>query len=277
MLTTSIDGLWVLQVLTGIEVVAPELGLRPHLPSIEKPEVALAHPVAAELRQAAVLDRAGDVDPVITEWLTVLARRDVALLMNAQTPLCATEPQRVLLARFSRWWVTLERYGDVVRLSAAGTATTERSAAQVVAGEIERLLGHLAPAELAPVTLDADELIAGVRGGVGLRRALDRQRLDEDQVRVLVLASDSELSAQLSIAAIQSGTEKSSARVHIDHGAVTVIDTPQGRVIVEHISRDGKTWMIVAPGSSPAVAAAMQKMLRRLPAQAEWHSYRKAV
>ncbi|HOB50942.1 MAG TPA: ESX secretion-associated protein EspG, partial [Mycobacterium sp.] len=37
MLTTSIDGLWVLQVLTGIEVVAPELGLRPHLPSIEKP------------------------------------------------------------------------------------------------------------------------------------------------------------------------------------------------------------------------------------------------
>jgi hypothetical protein len=40
MLTMTIDGLWVLQVLTGIEVVAPELGLRPHFPSVEAPETA---------------------------------------------------------------------------------------------------------------------------------------------------------------------------------------------------------------------------------------------
>ena len=37
MLTTTIDGLWVLQVLTGIEVLAPEMGLRPILPSVETP------------------------------------------------------------------------------------------------------------------------------------------------------------------------------------------------------------------------------------------------
>ena len=35
MLTTTIDGLWVLQILAGIEVLAPELGLRPILPSFE--------------------------------------------------------------------------------------------------------------------------------------------------------------------------------------------------------------------------------------------------
>ena len=38
MLTTTVDGLWVLQVLSGIEVMAPELGLRPHLPSVESAE-----------------------------------------------------------------------------------------------------------------------------------------------------------------------------------------------------------------------------------------------
>ncbi|WP_260860599.1 hypothetical protein [Mycobacterium tilburgii] len=35
MLTISLDGLWVLQVLTGVEVLAPEMGLLPHLPGVE--------------------------------------------------------------------------------------------------------------------------------------------------------------------------------------------------------------------------------------------------
>ena len=62
-LTTTVDGLWVLQVLTGIEVLAPELGLRPILPSVETLQLALAHPIAAELRNAGVIDEAGTVDP----------------------------------------------------------------------------------------------------------------------------------------------------------------------------------------------------------------------
>ena len=72
MLTTTIDGLWVLQILAGIEVVAPELGLRPILPSFETAHKALAHPIAAELRAAGVIDEAGTVDSVVVEWLTVL-------------------------------------------------------------------------------------------------------------------------------------------------------------------------------------------------------------
>ena len=59
MLTTTVDGLWVLQVLSGIEVVAPELGLRPHFPSIETTESALAHPVSSELRDNGAIT-AGD-------------------------------------------------------------------------------------------------------------------------------------------------------------------------------------------------------------------------
>ena len=56
MLTTTIDGLWVLQVLTGLEALAPELGLRPILPSVETAQTALAHPVTADLRAAGVID-----------------------------------------------------------------------------------------------------------------------------------------------------------------------------------------------------------------------------
>ncbi|OBH21194.1 hypothetical protein A5710_03140 [Mycolicibacter sinensis] len=48
-LTTTIDGLWVLQVLAGVESLPPELALRPTLPDIETARMAMAHPVAHEL------------------------------------------------------------------------------------------------------------------------------------------------------------------------------------------------------------------------------------
>lgn len=114
MLTTTLDGLWVLQVLTGIEVLAPELGLRPHLPSVESPQMALAHPAAEDLRAAGVLDHTGAIDQAVLEWLTVLSRHDVALLVHVHTPASPpTPPERVLLARFAHWWVILERCGSL--------------------------------------------------------------------------------------------------------------------------------------------------------------------
>src|SRR4030088_1177768 len=75
-LTTTVDGLWALQVLTGIETVAPELGLRPHLPSVEPKRLALGHPVTTELRDVGVIDESGAVSTTVVEWLTVLSRRD---------------------------------------------------------------------------------------------------------------------------------------------------------------------------------------------------------
>src|ERR1700761_7347772 len=67
MLTTTLDGLWALQVLTGIEVLAPEMGLRPHLPSVEPKRLALDHPVAHDLRTAGVIDELGTVDGTVVE------------------------------------------------------------------------------------------------------------------------------------------------------------------------------------------------------------------
>ncbi len=276
MLTTTVDGLWVLQVLTGIEFLAPELGLRPHLPSIETEQMALAHPIAAELRSAGVIREDG-VDDAVVQWLTVLARRDVGLLVYAQTPDRGGDPERILLARFAQWWVALERCGAVVRLSGAGTATSERSAGLVIRYQIQRLCGQLPPAGLRPVTLDSGELTKSVRGREGLRRFLIGQQLDGDQVAALLLAGESGRCAQATIVAIQSGVSHASGRTHIDAGVVTIIDTPNGRLLAEHVHRDGRDWMIVGAGSTASIGSAVQKMLRRLPARDDWHSYRKAV
>jgi hypothetical protein len=277
-LTTTIDGLWVLQVLTGIEVLAPELGLRPILPSVETKHMALTHPIAAELRDVGVIDEAGAVDDIVREWLTVLARRDVALLIHLSTPSDGDVPTRALLARFAQWWVVLERSEDIVRISGAGTSNTESAANDIVNAQIERLCGKQDPAPLQPVTVDIDQVMAGVNGRDMLRENLLRERLDGDQLQILLMAADMHRSARAFIVAIQSGVDSGQpTRKHFEQSVVTIADTPEGRLIGEHYVSDGKRWMIIAPGTSGSIATAVNKMMRRLPANEEWHSYRKVV
>jgi hypothetical protein len=277
-LTTTIDGLWVLQVLTGIEVLAPELGLRPILPSIETPQMALAHPIAAELRSVGVIDEGGAVDSTVTEWLTVLARRDVALLIHLAVPGGGDMPTRALLGRFSQWWVVLERSEDLVRISGAGTSSTESAASGIINAQIERTCGTLDAAPLQPVTVDIDKVMAGVNGQEMLRQQLLRERLDGDQLQILMMAADMQRSARAFIVAIQSGVDSGQpTRKYFEESVVTIADTPEGRLIGEHFVSDGKRWMIIAPGTGSSIASAVNRMMRRLPANEEWYSYRKIV
>lgn len=95
MLTTTVDGLWVLQAVTGVEQTCPELGLRPLLPRLDTAERALRHPVAAELMAVGALDQAGNADPMVREWLTVLLRRDLGLLVTIGVP--GGEPTKAVL------------------------------------------------------------------------------------------------------------------------------------------------------------------------------------
>ena len=276
MLTTTIDGLWVLQVLTGIEVLAPELGLRPILPSVETPQMALAHPIAAELRNVGVIDEAGTVDSTVTEWLTVLSRRDVALLIHVSTPGEGDMPTRALLARFSQWWVVFERSEDLIRISGAGTSSTESAANGIINAQIERMCGTLDAAPLQPVTVDIDKVMAG--GQEMLREQLLRERLDGDQLQILMMAANMQRSARAFIVAIQSGVDSGQpSRKFFEESVVTIADTPEGRLVGEHFASDGKRWMIIAPGTGSSIASAVNRMMRRLPANEEWHSYRKVV
>jgi hypothetical protein len=275
-LTTTIDGLWVLQVLTGIEVLAPELGLRPILPSVETPQMALAHPIAAELRNVGVIDEAGTVDSTVTEWLTVLSRRDVALLIHVSTPGEGDMPTRALLARFSQWWVVFERSEDLIRISGAGTSSTESAANGIINAQIERMCGTLDAAPLQPVTVDIDKVMAG--GQEMLREQLLRERLDGDQLQILMMAANMQRSARAFIVAIQSGVDSGQpSRKFFEKSVVTIADTPEGRLVGEHFASDGKRWMIIAPGTGSSIASAVNRMMRRLPANEEWHSYRKIV
>lgn len=277
MLTTTVDGLWVLQVLSGIESLAPELALRPYLPSGESARMALSHPIAEELRAAGAITADNSLDETLLEWLTVISRRDIALLIAVQTPSENCVPDRILLARFAHWWVALEVSGITIRLSAVGTATDHCDARQVIDSQIERLCGTLQPAAFRPISLESSTLLKNVHDRPSLHAVLSQQRLDPEQLEILMNASDIEHAAQASVIAIQSGIAGEPSRTQIDAGSVTIIDTANGRVVAEHTHHAGKTWLVLSPGSRRAIADAVATMLRRLPAQDEWHSLRKVV
>ncbi|QZA07845.1 ESX secretion-associated protein EspG [Mycolicibacter heraklionensis] len=282
MLTTTLDGLWVLQAVTGIETLCPELGLRPLLPRLDTAERALRHPIAEELTEIGVLDDQGEADPMVREWLTVIMRRDIALMLNLNFPgRPYGDPQhmtRVSISRFASWWVVLERYDQEVRLYPAGRATDQAAAGDLLVGQIERLCGVTEAAQLRPVTLDTKELLERVRDQDSLRRYLAAQRLDIDQQQIVAMAADPEVSGQANIVAIQPGAgPEELARMAIGDTAVLISDTPAGRVCVENVDNGGRRYQIVSPGSRADVANAILRLIARLPAGADWHSHRRVV
>ncbi|CQD06426.1 hypothetical protein BN000_01277 [Mycobacterium europaeum] len=276
MLTTTVDGLWVLQAVTGVEQTCPELGLRPLLPRLDTPERALRHPVAAELKAAGALDDAGNVDPMIREWLTVLLRRDLGLLVTISVP--GREATRASICRFASWWVVLERHGDLVRLYPAGTASNENGASDLVVGQVERLCGVAEVAPLKPVTLDTEQLLASVRDPASLRTFLLSQNLDVDQLQIVMMAADPARSAHAAIVGLQAGVGPDEmARIAVGDSTVSIIDTPAGRVCVENVTSGQRRYQIVSPGSRSDISGAVQRLIRRLPAGEEWYSYRRVV
>lgn len=276
MLTTTVDGLWALQAVTGVEQICPELGLRPLLPRLDTAERALRHPIAAELRAAGALDESGNVDPMIREWLTVLLRRDLGLLVTIGVP--GLEPTRAAICRFACWWVVLERHGEAVRLYPAGIANDETTAGELVVGQVERLCGVAEVARLRPVTVDTEELLASVRDAASLRSFLLSQHLDADQLQVVTMAADPARSAQATIVALQAGVgPEKTARTLIGDTAVTIIDTPAGRICVESVMSGRRRYQVLSPGSRGDISGAVQRLIRRLPAGDEWYSYRRVV
>ncbi|MDD4868854.1 MAG: ESX secretion-associated protein EspG [Mycobacterium sp.] len=276
MLTTTLDGLWVLQAVTGAEQTCPELGLRPLLPRLDTPERALRHPVAAELAAAGALDEWGNADPMIREWLTVLVRRDLAMLVSISVP--GREPTRAAICRFASWWVVLERHGQLVRLYPAGTAGDEGGARDLVVGQIERLCGVAEAAPLRPVALDTEQLLASVRDAASLLAFLFSQRLDADQLQMVTMAADAARSAQAAMVALQAGVgPEKYARTVVADSAVSIVDTPAGRVCVESVTAGRRRYQVISPGSRSDIGGAVQRLIRRLPAGSEWYSYRRVV
>lgn len=274
-LTTTLDGLWALQVFAGIERVCPELGLRPHDRRSETPRLASSLDVVSELINEKAITAHGDgfvVDKPIVNWLTVLSRREVALMVLIQQPGGNTDlPERVVLARRGQWWVSMAIYrGTTVAIKPMGIATTHADAAALIRRELDAICGVHEPAKFRPLTVAT----AGLRG---CKHERDVERLviaagaDVDQLRAGLALSKSGLSAQASICAFQQGQKTVPT---VSNFFVTIADTEQGRMMVKNIISGGQQWTILAPGASGNINSAVIELLKTLPANEDWYNTR---
>lgn len=282
MLTTTVDGVWALQVFTGIETLCPQMKLRPHFPEAdtEKPAVAMRHPVFAELQaEGAVIvgdDGTPKVDDYVHQWLKVISRRDMGLVVLITEPESESKskelPERVMFSRFRQWWVSMAIYDNgAVSIKPMGTATSQEQAASLVAREIMMIAQTGDPATFfEPLTVPTDELRALKSNPGGMERFLVGQGATTEQLRAGLLLANARKSAQCSIVALQS-RENAPA---ITDAVVTIGDTPEGRMMVKIVTRLRRQWSVLSPGTEPLITNAIVELLKSLPSGDDWFSVR---
>ncbi|SKO34794.1 Putative ESX-2 secretion-associated protein EspG2 [Mycobacteroides abscessus subsp. abscessus] len=274
-LTTTLDGLWALQVFAGVERVCPELGLRPHDKRSETPRVAKSLDVVSELINEKAVTAHGDgflVDKPILNWLTVLSRREVALVMLIQQPGENTDlPERVALCRRGKWWVSLAIYGNAtVRIKPMGIATTHDDASTLIRRELEAICGTNEPAKFKPLTVSTSRLRA-CKNERDVERLVIEAGADVDQLRAGLALSRSGQSAQASLCAFQ---QRQKTVPTVSPLFVTIADTDRGRLMIKNVISGGQQWTILAPGISKSINSAIIELLKSLPANEEWHNAR---
>ena len=143
-LTTTPNGIWILQALLGVEKMPTALRLRPFIPSVDGDGT-----VATELGDvpwsqtaeynslaaAGVIDEHGRVDDAVRDWMAVVGRpqREVLVVIRRPKPIDGPVPdgedvpalieERVMsICQRDRWLAMIARSGDEVVLAPLGEA-----------------------------------------------------------------------------------------------------------------------------------------------------------
>jgi hypothetical protein len=267
-LTTTPNGVWVLQALLGVETLPVALRLRPFIPSLYDESLVVQTtagpvPVArtveyASLLAAGVIDAAGAVDDTVRDWMTVLSRaeRQVVLAIRRPDPATVgdaspTVQERVLVVcRHRRWLAMAARDGDEVVIDAVGESEQSDRQAELICNVMLPAFGDADPADIEGVNVPAELMYstlnnAAPHGQDALVSALARLGLAPPLTEVLTAAARFDESAMAVLSVIDTGV---TTRVH--PRVLTVADTAYGRVsITTSASADGKEWMTIWPAT----------------------------
>ena len=210
MLTTSVECVWALQALLGVESMPVALRLKPFIPSAHGDLIvettAGRQPLSQtaqydSLVQAGVINAAGQVDDVVRDWMTVLSRPDREVVLVIRRPdQPATETtgptvhERVMVVcRHERWLAMAARDGDEMVIG--GVAETDHPAKQIDA--ICRMLvpafGEHPPADIEGINVPKDlvqtAMDAAGPGPEGVAAALKRAGVGPWEVEVVSAAA----------------------------------------------------------------------------------------
>jgi hypothetical protein len=283
-LTTTPNGIWILQALLGVEKMPTALRLRPFIPSVDGDGT-----VATELGQvpwsqtaeynslaaAGVIDQDGRVDDAVRDWMAVVGRPQREVLVVIRRPKALDGPvpdgeeppalidERVMsICQRDRWMAMIARSGDEVVLAPLGEAARGDEQIDLICdtlmhvfsrGEAAAISGFNVPSATLESTLNENV----PKGRSVLASALARLGLSPDQVAVLSAACHLDESAMAVVSVIDHGIQN-----HFHPDVISVIDSELGRITISHTAGpDGTRWTSIWPTSADALRQDLGKLL----------------
>ena len=291
-LTTTPNGIWMLQALLGVEKMPTALRLRPFIPSVDGDGT-----VATELGDvpwsqtaeynslaaAGVIDRDGRVDDAVRDWMAVVGRpqREVLVVIRRPKPLDGPVPddedapalieERVMsICQRERWLALIARSGDEVVIAPIGEAARNDEQIDLICdtlmhafsrGEAATISGFNVPSATFESTLKENV----PKGRHVLAAALARLGLSPDQVAVLSAACHLDESAMAVVSVIDHGIKD-----HFHPDVISVIDSEFGRITISHTTGpDGTRWTSIWPTSAEGLRQDLAKLLNSAEAPAQ--------
>jgi hypothetical protein len=262
-LTTTCEGLFVLQGLCGVEMLPAVLLLRPWVTAAGPPT---AHPGIPILRAAGALVDDETVHPKIALWLETLGAPDIELCASVRR---GDDQLQLVVARRDGVHVAASRCEDDVTIEEVANVRSIRDL-------LERILPlcgpDTEPARFDPITVPSSDLLDGLgqvlRGDHAAGVALGGMGMTPAQRRIVMLAADSPL-MEISFAVVLHNARGD----HVGLASASIVDTSEGRLVRGPIRGDDRTWWTqIEPGTPEAGGRALRSLVSTL-GVSSWHDH----
>jgi hypothetical protein len=264
MLTTSVECVWALQALVGVERMPTTLHLKPFIPSAHGDLIVETtegrRPLAStaqyhSLVAAGVIDERGQVDAAVRDWMTVLGRPDREVVLTIRRPdrpaTAETGPtvheRTMVVCRHGRFLAMAARDGDEMVIGGVGETAEPSRQIELICQMLVPAFGDHPPADMEGVNVPRDLIQLAVDtagpGPDGIAEALRRLGLGPWEVEVVQAATRLDSSAMAVVAIVDHCPE---IRAH--PRVLTVADTDYGRIsFTTTTGADGKEWLSIFP------------------------------
>ncbi|MEV6216299.1 ESX secretion-associated protein EspG [Nocardia sp. NPDC051833] len=256
MTTLTNDSLLAVADRLGVQTLPLVLAVGPQQDSFDDWRAARDAAVA-ELTAAGIFDGYGDVEPDLADALHTLAQPDAELVARSYGD---GDARRICLARRGAGHASAVRVGGDFEIGTKAIDGSDRELTRLLLAA----LPHCAPAEVAAVSVAADDLAARLDAAETTSQYVDAMYalgIDAHEATVLGAAFGS-----------CHGYTEIVATVHHDGlttrapGAVAVYDTARGRIVVAPMTApDGQVWSTITPGTDHRLTQAVGALLEGLP------------
>ncbi|OBJ10849.1 ESX secretion-associated protein EspG [Mycobacterium sp. 1465703.0] len=278
MLNTSVECVWALQALLGVERMPVTLHLKPYIPSAHSDllvdtdagKVPLANTAQYHsLVQAGVIDEHGRVDAAVRDWMTVLGRAEREAVLTIRRPdqpatheCPATVHERTMVVcRYGRYLAMAARDGDDMVIGGVGESDEPTRQVELMCQMLVPAFGEHPPADIEGINVPKDMMQMAIDAAgqtpEGMAAALRRLGLGPWEVEVVQAASRLDQSAMAVVAVIDHCPD---VRPH--PRVLTVADTEYGRIsFTTTTGADGKEWMSIWPTTASGLRDDLANLL----------------